>query len=488
MTDDGSPAVAESTARPSSPTSKAWMPSTARGLLLVILAISPLPYGSASFGWTAVWAILAGLALVAALSARDRSGLSPYALGLILFVLALALHVGVTTAPWMPHVLWADVWSRARDAGVDVAGRISISAATPIEASGLPIAAAAAFLTAHVALNRTKPFETILSFALYAITVYAVVGGVQKAVAPDYVLFERKNAYVGLLTGPFVNRNTAATYFGIGTILATHMAHRTFRRLWIPGSKPPSILFAEITRLMVTKLPLRIALSLFLLTATLLTGSRAGAAAILVALFVQFKAGETPALDEEPTRLRTRILKALLAAATLFFIGHALAFRGAEHLFADGRFAVWRATIGAVADHPWFGTGLGTFAEAFPRWRPADIPSTGIWERAHSTPVALLSDLGVPMFLLAVGLWLDLGRRLLRATRARDTLKPVATTSLALWVLASIHGSVDFSFEIPAVALTFAILMGNATGLLWRAEATTAHALPHRHAHPSTTP
>ena len=50
-----------------------------------------------------------------------------------------------------------------------------------------------------------------------------------------------------------------------------------------------------------------------------------------------------------------------------------------------------------IADHPWFGTGLGTFVWSFPAYRSANISLWGVWDLAHSTPLELAADLGLPL-------------------------------------------------------------------------------------------
>jgi hypothetical protein len=55
----------------------------------------------------------------------------------------------------------------------------------------------------------------------------------------------------------------------------------------------------------------------------------------------------------------------------------------------EGRIATWRATLRMIADHPWFGTGQGTFSWAYPAYRQPDISMWGTWDRAHNTLLRL---------------------------------------------------------------------------------------------------
>ena len=40
----------------------------------------------------------------------------------------------------------------------------------------------------------------------------------------------------------------------------------------------------------------------------------------------------------------------------------------------EGRWETYKATARMIADHPWFGTGQGTFAYAFPPYRSPNVP------------------------------------------------------------------------------------------------------------------
>ncbi len=63
----------------------------------------------------------------------------------------------------------------------------------------------------------------------------------------------------------------------------------------------------------------------------------------------------------------------------------------------EGRFAAYRSTLRMIADFPWFGTGLGTFAWSFPAYRSPDVSMWGVWDIAHSTPLELAAEVGLPL-------------------------------------------------------------------------------------------
>ena len=62
-----------------------------------------------------------------------------------------------------------------------------------------------------------------------------------------------------------------------------------------------------------------------------------------------------------------------------------------------GRLETYKAALRLIGDHPWFGTGQGTFADAFPAYRSSDAPISGVWDHAHNTLLEIAADMGVPI-------------------------------------------------------------------------------------------
>jgi hypothetical protein len=124
------------------------------------------------------------------------------------------------------------------------------------------------------------------------------------------------------------------------------------------------------------------------------------------------------------------------------------------------RMAVWRATLRMIADHPWFGTGQGTFAWSFPSYRPGDISMWGIWDRAHDTLLELAADMGAPLAVLVTVGWLVIFAALIHGIRVRrrDLLIPVSAAVVA--TIAALHSLVDFSLQIPGYSIPTMALVG----------------------------
>jgi O-antigen ligase len=121
------------------------------------------------------------------------------------------------------------------------------------------------------------------------------------------------------------------------------------------------------------------------------------------------------------------------------------------------RFDVYDRVWGALADAPVTGTGFGTFPDAF-RWHQGAVG--GFFDYAHNTYLEAAMELGAPVacaLLAAVAGAVGLCIQGLRARRHHRLYPALAVSAAAL--LGS-HALFDFSVQIPAVAITFAALLG----------------------------
>jgi hypothetical protein len=111
----------------------------------------------------------------------------------------------------------------------------------------------------------------------------------------------------------------------------------------------------------------------------------------------------------------------------------------------NGRGDYWRAAWAAYEDHPWAGTGAGSYEREWVARRP-----TAFYARdAHNLYLETLAELGpLGLALLAVAL----GAPLVAAARARhDRLLPAAGGAYVAFLA---HAALDWDWELPAVTLS----------------------------------
>ena len=135
-----------------------------------------------------------------------------------------------------------------------------------------------------------------------------------------------------------------------------------------------------------------------------MTGSRAGVLLSLLALVVAFIAFFRRHLPRRAGIAGALAGGAAVALVLLQLMGAGVSARfDLEGLADEGRLETYKATLRMIADHPWLGTGQGTFAYAFPAYRSPNVSLWGVWDMAHNTLLEIAADMGVPLAALVVG-------------------------------------------------------------------------------------
>jgi O-antigen ligase len=294
----------------------------------------------------------------------------------------------------------------------------------------------------------------------FAIAVYGLVcrfsGFKQVFLLPDV-------AYPGVLTGTFVNRNTAAAYFAIGiaccaSLLAEHLQLR-IRQL---GDRLSG------WRLAITSFQgagLYLFAVLVIAAATIDTASRAGTTVAVVAfLAVTFIASY--GLGSRHASRTTMILVGIGGLIVLVAVAGDRLLLRLDHIgFEDeSRLAVYADTIGMIGARPILGFGIGAFAEAYPLFHSSNVPSDIVWNRAHNTYLQTAAELGLVAVFVVVALCGAVLSKMLGAIRTRTESTLLINAALGTSVALALHSLIDFSVQIQAVALTAAALLGAATG------------------------
>jgi len=115
----------------------------------------------------------------------------------------------------------------------------------------------------------------------------------------------------------------------------------------------------------------------------------------------------------------------------------------------NGRLGVWRVSELSFTDHPWHGTGAGTFEVEYDRRRDIDLPLID----GHSLYLEVAGELGaVGLLLLAVVLGVPL---VLAASRLTTGERHAYAAFLAAGLTLLVHAGVDWDWEMPALFLWF---------------------------------
>jgi len=291
--------------------------------------------------------------------------------------------------------------------------------------------------------------------------VEAVLGLMQLGAAPGSPLTFGNKFGGGMATGTYVNKNHFAALVA--------MALPMLVALWAGEVVPARDAHGDILRVHPrhrdAKLAKRLMLSVFvvvLVVALLFTRSRAGTGSGLLAfslasLTLVWNAGSREA----------RAVFAIVGVAALLLAAYVGLTPVLERFTPSelsenyaGRARLAAASMGAALDFLPLGSGLGTFADVFPRYQAGTLG--GFVDHAHNDYAEAFLELGLAglaAIVLLLAAYVMRWREILRRPPSRGLGSLQVCAGLGMLALI-VHAAFDFNFHIPANALYFAFLAG----------------------------
>ncbi|MQX36432.1 O-antigen ligase family protein [Roseospira navarrensis] len=413
-------------------------PESGAVALLLLVLWAPLPLAS-NRPWSAALLAVGLFALAAWAAARTdgplvpRDGLARAAGALGLVVLA---WVGVQAAPGLGAGAqpWRDM---AALTGRAPWGSLSMTPwETAADAVRLAAYATAALLGAALLREASCRVMVMRALALWVATL-AAYALADLASGSYRIGWMDKWIYQDVATATFVNRNAWCVYAGIGAaaglLAAGGAATSRTRRLWQGGAA-------------------------VCLLGALFSESRWGLACVAAGL------AALALLRPGPPPWRALLTGAGAVAAAplvMWATGHGRFLGRLEPatVLGDLRWDLYRVTLDAIAAAPWTGHGLGSYPVLYHQVRDPALSDAVVFH-AHAVPLELMAELGVPAALALMAAYGVLVWR--AARRARATGEPLARLAAAAGIMAGLHGLLDFSLQIPALAVTVLVLLGAA--------------------------
>lgn len=130
-----------------------------------------------------------------------------------------------------------------------------------------------------------------------------------------------------------------------------------------------------------------------------------------------------------------------------------------ESASMEGRIKAWAGTMDLIKDHPYIGTGPGTYAVEFTKYQPPGLGSMYI--QAHNDYLHFTANMGliiVPVILWILFVFFRMGFKKV-ADPSRQT-RGFVLAALAAVVAILIHSVSDFNLLIPANAFAFTVIAG----------------------------
>ena len=306
---------------------------------------------------------------------------------------------------------------------------------------------------------RTRQSYLILIYAIIGSALFQSLYGLYELFSGhQHIFWYKKKYFLNSASGTFINRNHFAAYVGLAIplIMALITGHfvqsakakgnalrRFFRILDMKGGK----LMFQFIFLALIGCGAAFSLSLTGLIAIFLS------CFVFILLYNHFK--------------RTNALYwvcglTIILAVTCWFSSEQFRVRilglPQEVLSERSRFSAWEDSAQIALRFPLFGTGLGTFPEAFHLYR--SFGTNTVYSNTHNEYLQLLSETGVcsilffASFVALIAMQL---KKLFRISVSRLVLIQMGALS-SIFLLAA-HNFVDFSFQIPAVALTTMVIL-----------------------------
>jgi O-antigen ligase len=422
------------------------------------------------------WAVIRTAGMVVGEPHAGRRTYRPYGASistlaiLFLAVIGWGLFQAQSFAPadWA-HPLWGMASEALNgDAGA-TAGRISLAPDETLTATMRLLSYGLVFVLAFTWGRDERRARRALQWLVAGGIAYAVYGLYNFWSGSQSFFWFESPAFSSNVHGTFLNRNHYANYTGLVLLCALALFYH--RVVLQAGVAPPLQGRGRVPRgarvtttsdrieqfaLLVWK-PLLVIL--LLTTALILSHSRggflstlAGGAVLLYALGRRRKL--------RSARARAAIVIAVAFAAIAFWLTSEVLLQRIDRqgLSDDLRFSAYELIRESSAENPLLGFGYGTFADSFRLYRSDDI--TGYLDRAHNTYLENIFELGWPAALLLFGVIGAAFVICIRGVRDRGKDWHYPALGIAVTVLTAIHAWVDFSLQMPAIAMTYAAIMG----------------------------
>lgn len=445
------------------------MTRVASFFFLSTILVSPVPFGAIqAWAWGPL-VIALGLAAIAFACSNEMKS----------FVIEWHVRLGLPLLGFAAVLLWifvqGELFSAFAPGGAPRSGSSLIA---DVPDSLFRVLAYGLVFFLAVALGRSRTFANV-AMRLFALggTLVAFYAVISWRLTPEWLLWSRKEIYHGFATGTFLNRNSFATYAGLVLITITAIILTQRPRAESVSGPGFARWFVPYFVIQLERNSIWILAWIVVLFALLLSGSRAGTLSTVVgmiSLLLLMGRSRTAGVESGLRWMRRLKAPAIAAFGTLavyFAGGDVLAARiwaGGLAVQAGERLELSEVALRALADSLWTGTGLGTFPQIFAIYRPPHLTLQPGSEFVHNSFLEVTLGLGVPAALIFYAVLAYCAYQCFRGVRRRRSGRVYPALGAAATILAAMHSLVDFSLEIPAVAIAYAFLLGLGFGQAWR--------------------
>ncbi len=264
---------------------------------------------------------------------------------------ALVLHEQLAEHPWLPGAIPHPVWCDAQAAlNAPLLPSLSIARNRPWFELGRPLLCVLAISCGFLVGADAGRARHLIKVIAWSGAAYAAYGIPAHLFDPSHILWREKEAYLESVTGTFINRNTAGTYFGSCAVVWSLLL---WERARLEMPRGPLDWWAMSDRLFSApskKAVIAFAMLFLCLTALFMTGSRGAVVFSLLALVVAFTAFFRRDLPGRAGLVTALAGGGAVALVLLQFMGSGVNARfDVQGLGDEGRLETYKATPRMIA-------------------------------------------------------------------------------------------------------------------------------------------
>ena len=434
---------------------------------LACVLLSPLPFGAnRAWSWSlfaVLFAICGIIFFIQVLFGQRTLHLSyKSVLGAGLLWCIPCLWMLVQSADVMPETWAHPFWKlTAETIALPVVSHISVDPNATYTALMRLMSYALVFgLSLQFNRESDKAQQTFKALA-YAGFVYALYGIIVCIGQFDTILWFDKWVGQGVVTSTFVYRNAYATFAGLSLLAAMPLLFEAFKlslKFGLSTNYGKEYFYEKL--LIKGWFPLLMVLTVF--SALLMSQSRGGFLSTLVGIISLLTVLILSHKVPQKKGLGFFVLALSVLAWLIFSRSFDILIDRLDALDVEskGRESVYTLLSHISSEQNHLGMGYGTFENSFRIYRDETID--GFYDKAHNTYLENIFELGqyqayalfASIFWLALiclrGVWV----------RRRNWLYPAL--GVAASMLVGAHAFVDFSLQIPAIAYSYALMLGAA--------------------------
>lgn len=315
------------------------------------------------------------------------------------------------------------------------------------------------FILTLALVNTEKRIKMVLMTFFLSGLFQASYGALMTLTKLEYIFLMKKEHYVGMATGTFVNRNHFSNYLVMCVAAGTALLLIDFSTQRAKSWKQRII--GILRFIMSKKMLLRIGIAM-IVVGIVLSRSRMGNTSFFISLIL---AGLLWMILTKRISRKAIILLISFIVIDLWVVGNWFGFEKVQARIqnttssAETRDEVIRDTFIYIQEHSIIGTGGGSYYSVYPLYKSPDV--NGFYNHTHNDYLQIISEYGLIGVCIIAILVLSTGFTAIRTMlkRRNPVMQSVGFMCLMSIFALLMHSLVDFNLQMMANAASIVIIL-----------------------------